>query len=329
MTPFLSPDIPRIGLGCWAIGGAFFEGDTPLGYGALSDADARATIDAAYDAGIRIFDTAAIYGCGASEERLGAALKGRDDALVVTKLGFHFDAANKQVLGVETSPAGLRRELEASLKRLQRDRVDMVLLHLNAMPVDEAAAVFDTFDTLRNEGKLAAFGWSTDFPDSVQAMADRPGFEAIQHAMNVFVDVPSVVAKGAEHGLAAFIRSPLAMGMLSGKYKAGAPLADDDIRANTFDWIAYFKDGKPLPEFVETVDAMRDLLTTGGRSLTQGALCWLLAKAPHLIPIPGARNAEQARQNAGALAFGPLPTDVMDEIETVFKRPPEGPPRER
>ncbi|KAJ54972.1 aldo/keto reductase [Actibacterium mucosum KCTC 23349] len=329
MTPFLSPDIPRIGLGCWAIGGPFFEGDTPLGYGAISQADARATIDAAYDAGIRIFDTAAIYGCGASEERLGAALKGRDDALIVTKLGFHFDAEAKQVLGVEASPDGLRRALEASLKRLQRDRVDMVLLHLNAMPVDEAAMVFDTFDALRDEGKLAAYGWSTDFPDSVSAMAPRDGFQAIQHAMNVFVDVPTITARGAEHGLAAFIRSPLAMGMLSGKYATGQALADDDIRANTFDWIAYFKDGKPLPEFVQAVDALRELLSTGGRSPAQGALCWLLAKAPHLIPIPGARNAEQALQNAAALQFGPLPADVMDEIETVFKRPPEGPARER
>lgn len=329
MSAFLSPDIPRIGLGCWAIGGPFYEGDTPLGYGEVSDADARATIDAAYDAGIRVFDTAAVYGCGTSERRLGAALKGRDDALVVTKLGFHFDETTKQVLGVETSPAGLRRALEGSLQRLQREQVDMVLLHLNSMPVDEAAGVFDTFETLRSEGKVAAFGWSTDFPDSVQAMAGRPGFQAIQHAMNVFVDVPSIVAKGAENGLAAFIRSPLAMGLLGGKYKAGQALATDDIRVNTMEWLDYFKDGKPLPAFIDAIDAMRDLLTTGGRSPAQGALCWLLAKAPHLVPIPGARNADQARQNAGALKFGPLPGDVMDQIEQVFNRPPEGPPRER
>lgn len=75
--------------------------------------------------------------------------------------------------------------------------------------------------------------------------------------------------------------------------------------------------------------AVRELLTVGGRTLTQGALCWLLAKGPMILPIPGAKTTAQAIENAAAVVFGPLPESVMEEIETVLQRPPEGLPRAR
>jgi aryl-alcohol dehydrogenase-like predicted oxidoreductase len=91
----------------------------------------------------------------------------------------------------------------------------------------------------------------------------------------------------------------------------------------------YFKDGRVVPGFAERLDRIRHLLTTGGRSPAQGALAWLWAKSPRTLPIPGFRSVAQVRENAGALEKGPLPEDVMAEIERLVDRPPEGAARAR
>jgi aryl-alcohol dehydrogenase-like predicted oxidoreductase len=147
--------------------------------------------------------------------------------------------------------------------------------------------------------------------------------------MNLFFDAPSQHAVAERHGLQQLIRSPLAMGLLTGKFKAGETVAKDDIRANTFEWLDYFKDGRVSDALIARLEAVRDLLKTGGRTPAQGALGWLLARSPKLIPVPGAKTVAQAEENAAALDFGPLPSDVMDAIERLIDRPPEGPARER
>ncbi|MBO6675645.1 MAG: aldo/keto reductase [Rhizobiales bacterium] len=316
-------------MGCWAIGGPFYAGDDPLGYANADDAQSLAAIEASYETGIRLFDTADVYGAGHSERLLGRALKGRDEVLISTKFGLGFDEVSKQVTGERADTAYVRQALDASRKRLDRDVLDIVFLHLNSLPPHQAAPLFDALETARSDGVINAYGWSTDFPASAEAMADRERFVAVQHAMNVFFDAPSMMAVVDQHSLLSFNRSPLAMGLLTGKFVAGQAMASDDIRQNSFEWMDYFKDGRVAPEFIAMLDTVRELLTVGGRSLAQGALGWLLAKSPNTVPIPGARTAEQATHNAQALALGPLPGPVMDEIEQVLTRPPEGPPRER
>lgn len=319
----------RLGMGCWAIGGPFFAGNDPLGYANADEAQSLAAIEASYEAGIRLFDTADVYGAGHSERLLGKALKGRDEALISTKFGLGFDEASKQVTGERAGTTYVRQALDASRKRLDRDVLDIIFLHLNSLPVHRATPLFDALETARADGIIKAYGWSTDFPESAAAMADREGFIAVQHAMNVFFDAPSMMAVVDQHSLLSFNRSPLAMGLLTGKFVAGQAMAGDDIRQNSFDWMDYFNNGRVAPDFIAMLDSVRELLTVGGRSLAQGALGWLLAKSPNTVPIPGARTAEQATHNAQALALGPLPRPVMDEIEHVLTRPPDGPPRER
>jgi aryl-alcohol dehydrogenase-like predicted oxidoreductase len=319
----------RVGMGCWAIGGPFFAGDDPLGYANTDDAQSLAAIEASYEAGIRLFDTADVYGAGHSERLLGQALKGRDDVVISTKFGIGFDETSKQVTGERTDAAYVEMALDASRKRLDRDVLDLVFLHLNSLPPQVAAPLFDALEDARTRGIISAYGWSTDFPQSARALAKREGFVAVQHAMNVFFDAPSMMDVTRQHGLLSFNRSPLAMGLLTGKFTAGQRMAPDDIRHNSFGWMDYFKDGKVEPSFVAMLEAVRDLLTVGGRSPAQGALGWLLAKSPNTVPIPGARTVEQATHNARALDFSPLPTSVMAEIETVLTRPAEGAPRER
>lgn len=319
----------RLGMGCWAIGGQFFDGETQLGFTGNDDAQSLAAIHAAYDAGVTLFDTAPVYGAGHSERLLGKALKGKSDVTISTKIGLRFDENSRQVLGDDTDPADLATALNASRARLQRDRLDIVFLHLNTLPVAKAEPLFDVLEEQVASGRVGAYGWSSDFPENVQAVARRPGFMLVQHAMNVFFDAPSMMEVVNRFELASFNRSPLAMGLLTGKYNDGETIRPGDVRLNSFHWMDYFKDGRVVPEFLRRIDAVRDLLTVGGRSLAQGALGWLWAKSPATFPIPGARTPHQAIHNAQALEFGALPANVMDEIEQVLQRPPEGEPRER
>ena len=328
MTSDLST-LPRLGIGTWALGGPFFAGEEPLGWGEVPQAQAIATLEAAYEAGVRIFDTAAAYGAGAGERRVGAALHGKDDVFITTKMGLGIDEETKQILGEAIQRGQVSRTVEASRQRLQRDCINLVFLHLNSLEIARAEPVFAELEELRAKGVIAAYGWSTDYPDRATAFADLPGFTAVQHAQNVMVNVPTFAAAVDATDLWRFQRSPLAMGLLSGKYSASTQVATGDIRAGGHDWIDYFVDGKPTPAFLTMLDQVRDLLMSDGRTLTQGALAWAMAQSDRAIPLPGARTIEQAQENAGTLEKGPLSAETLAQIEQVIARPPEGPPRDR
>lgn len=320
---------PRIGMGCWAIGGPFWCGDIAAGYSGADDAESLRTIHAAWDHGMRVFDTSAVYGAGHSERLLGEALAHRGDAVIVSKFGHSIDAATRQLTGPRFDPAYVRWSVEQSLRRLRRGHIDVMLLHLNDLPVEDAEPAFETLEALVAAGVIGSYGWSTDFPASVAAMARRLGFSTVQHAMNLFFDASSMCRVARDHGLSQLIRSPLGMGVLTGKFDDGQSVPAGDVRAGPPDWQGYFDAGRPRTDLARQMAAVRELLTIGGRTLAQGALCWLLAKGPGILPIPGAKSAAQATENAGAMAFGPLPEAVMLEIERLLQRPPEGLPRAR
>jgi len=264
-----------------------------------------------------------------SERLLGETLKDQPDAIIVSKLGTAFDEETRQILHDETSPDEVMPAIERSLRRLKRDCVDVMLLHLNALPIATARPIFEQMELARQTGKLRAYGWSTDFPDSTKAMMDLEGFIGIEHAMNLFVDVPAVQKTVEDGGLVAFLRSPLAMGLLTGKYDETTVMPDTDVRSVNNEKRDYFQDAKPSEVHLRNLSAIREMLQTDGRTLAQGALCWLLAKSPQNLPVPGARTEKQAIENARAAAFGPLPDAVMSEIEALVDRAPEGAPRAR
>lgn len=319
----LDTDLVPLGMGCWPIGGPMFAGAAPLGYANADDDESIRAIHAALASGITLFDTAAVYGAGHAERLLARALEGRPEALVATKIGIAIDEETRQLLGEETDPLAVLPAIDRCLARLRRDRIDILFLHLNDLPVSRAEPLFEAMEQARQMGKVRAYGWSTDLSQSVRAVAGRSGFAAVQHAMNIFIDAPAMQAAVAENQLHAFIRSPLSMGLLSGKYHAASVMPAGDIRATANTVTSYFRDARPNPLFLAQLDAVRELVTTGGRSPAQGALSWLWAKSCHNIPIPGARTAAQMEGLADALAFGPLPGDVMSEIERVLARPVE------
>jgi len=315
-------EVSALGLGCWAIGGPFWAGETPLGWGEVDDNESIRAIHAALDLGINFFDTANVYGAGHSERILGRALAGRRSQVVIaTKFNAVFDEKTRQVIGADASPEGIRRACEDSLRRLNTDYIDLYQFHDNTYPADQAELVRETLEELVKEGKIRFYGWSTDFPDRAEVFAQGPHCTAIQFQLNVLDDNPAVIAICEKYNLAAINRGPLAMGLLTGKYTLQTRVSADDVRGEKSpEWMRYFRDGRPNPEWLAKVEAVREILTSGGRTLAQGALAWLWARSPQNIPIPGFRTVAQVRENAAAMQFGPLTPEQMREIEAILGR---------
>ncbi|MEO0387506.1 MAG: aldo/keto reductase [Pseudomonadota bacterium] len=326
---FLDQTIEPLGMGCWPIGGPMFSGEQSVGYTGTDDAESLRTIHAALDAGITLFDTAAAYGAGHAERLLGQALKHRPEALVVTKIGIAIDEDTKHLLGDDVDPGNVRPAIDRCLARLDRDCVDAVLLHQNGLPVADAEPIFDELERAREAGKIRTYGWSTDFSKSVAAVSGRAGFGVVEHAMNVFLDVPRIQRAVADAGLVALLRSPLAMGLLGGNYDASSVMSPNDIRGAGQAKTPYFDRARPGEAYLKMLGAVRELLMVEGRTLPQGALCWLWARGAANLPIPGARTVAQIEGLAGALRFGPLPNAIMAEVEAVIARAdmPEDLPR--
>ncbi len=319
-------EVSAVGMGCWAIAGPWKLGGAEAGWGVTDDAESTRAIHAAIEAGATFFDTAANYGAGHGERLLGAALKGRRDRVVIaTKVGHKVDEAAKtvDVYGADEASsdvaAHLRADLERSLARLGTDYVDVYLLHVWGLSIDRALQVRDVFEDLVKEGKVRTYGWSTDRLDAIEAFSTKPGCGVLEQELNVFTGSAEIVAYAEKHNLASIDRAPLGMGMLTGKITPQTRFADADVRQKV-EWFAGIKDGRANQRWLDDLAAIRDVLTSNGRTLAQGALAWLWGRSPNTVPIPGFRTVAQAQENARAMEFGPLTADQMAEIDRILGR---------
>jgi aryl-alcohol dehydrogenase-like predicted oxidoreductase len=313
--------VSAVGLGCWAAGGNR-PGEAASGWSGVSDEETIRAIQRGFDLGVNFYDTANVYGNGHSEEILAQALAGkRDQVILATKFTWTFDDVTRESLGPDTSPEGIRKSCEGSLRRLKTDYIDLLQFHYNDYPVEKAEPVRDTLEALVAEGKIRYYGWSTDFPDRARFFAEGPNCTAIQVELNVVDDAPDVLEVCDEFNLAAINRGPLAMGLLTGKYNSNSTLPLDDVRGEQApEWMKYFKDGKPNPEWLSKIEAVREILTSGGRTLAQGAIAWLWGRSDKNIPIPGFKTVAQVEDNAGAMRFGPLTAAQVAEIDSLLGR---------
>lgn len=312
-------EVSALGMGCWAIGGPFLLDGQPDGWGQVDDTDSIRAIQRAMELGVTLFDTADVYGTGHSERVLGRALKGeRDKVVVATKFGYTYDEAKREVTGTNLTPAYIRRACEASLGRLQTDYLDLYQLHVGDVALAEAETIWEALEALQRDGLIRAYGWSTGDPERARAFAAQSGGVALQHPANVLLDASEVFATCAQHDLASLSNSPLAMGLLSGKFTLESRLPGDDVRGGGQPWVAYFHEGKPRQELLDKLASVRDILTSGGRTPVQGALAWLWSRSAQTIPIPGFKTVQQVEENARALHFGPLTADQMQEIDALL-----------
>ncbi|MFC9846215.1 aldo/keto reductase [Streptomyces sp. NPDC060223] len=316
-------EVSALGFGCWAIGGEWASADgQPLGWGKVDDEESVRAVRRALDLGVTFFDTADAYGTGHSERVLARALgKRRADVVVATKWGNVTDEERRIAFGSDDSPAYARHALTASLRRLDTDYIDLYQLHISDADPERAAQLRDTCEEFVSEGLIRAYAWSTDDPERAAVFAAGEHCAAVQHCLNILQDAPELLALCEESDLASINRSPLAMGLLTGKHAPGRALEAGDIRSTPPAWLPGFKESSGAdPDWLARVDALRDILTSNGRTLAQGALAWIWARSPRTVPIPGFRSVAQAEENAGAIAQGPLTAEQLTEVDRILGR---------
>jgi aryl-alcohol dehydrogenase-like predicted oxidoreductase len=312
--------VSALGLGCWAIGGPWTSNGRPAGWGEVDDDESIRAIRRALELGVTLFDTADVYGCGHSERVLGRALAGRrDDVVVVTKVGNVFDEQTRTAGGADVSPTYLRRACDASLRRLDTDRIDVYLIHDGLAGPQSVPAVIDVLEELVAAGKLRWYGSSMSDPAIVRALAEGPHMVAVQHELNVLRGELEALSAAEDLGLASLNRTPLAMGLLSGRYSPDALPAADDVRRNA-PWWDFFDEGA-MDRWVQRIAEARAELTADGRSLVQGALGWIWGRSAATLPLPGFRTVAQVEENVGAAAYGPLPTERVERIREILGEP--------
>ena len=299
-------EVSAMGLGCWAIGGGeMFPG--------IDDSESVRALHAAIEMGVGLLDTCEGYGPEShSETIIGKAIRGRRDNVVLcTKFKPY-----------QKTESDIRKALEGSLNRLGTDYLDLYLCREGGYTPEQRDIYNTTLQALQEEGKIRAYGISSDALPSIE--------HQVKHASPVVCEIPFSIIKRSDealafaetHGLAAMNKSPLGMGMLTGKFNKDTIFVKGDLRGRTgpgFEWLSeYFDNGKPRPDFLTKLEAIREILTSKNRTLLQGALAWLWGRSPVNIPIPGFKNTRQVTENCGALEFGPLLLEQMDEIEKIF-----------
>jgi aryl-alcohol dehydrogenase-like predicted oxidoreductase len=320
-------EVSALGMGCWAIGGPFTFDGKPAGWSQVDDEESLRALRRAFDLGVTLFDTAANYGAGHSERLLGEAFRShRDEVVIATKFGQQVDEEARSVVFYDGSESDsdvasrLRTDLQASLRRLGTDYVDVYQLHVWGLSIDRSLEVREVLEQLVAEGLVRTYGWSTDRADAVRAFSTGPGCGVVQQALSVLDDPdPELLALCDELDLASINRGPLGMGLLTGKFAPTTTFAADDQRSTAV-WHPGFHDGRPTEDWLGKLSAIRDVLTSGGRTLSQGALAWIWGHSGRTIPIPGFKTVAQVEENSGALAFGPMPQSELAEIDRILGR---------
>jgi aryl-alcohol dehydrogenase-like predicted oxidoreductase len=303
-----------VGLGTWQLG---------ADWGSVSEDDALAVLDAAVESGVTFLDTADVYGDGRSEQLIGRFLASRPGhgLTVATKMGRRVDQVPENY-----TLDNFRAWTDRSRANLGTDRLDLVQLHCPPTPVYSADATYDALDTLVAEEAIAAYGVSVETCGEALAAIGRPGVATVQIILNAFRRKPldQVLPAAAAAGVGIIARVPLASGLLSGRYTLDTAFAADDHRTYNrhgaaFDVGETFS-GVDYPAGVRAGAEFAGIVSPGPGTTAQAALRWVIQQPGVTTVIPGARNREQARQNAAAAALPPLAGPVLGQIEALYDR---------
>ena len=314
-------EVSALGMGCWAIGGPWTWDQPgrepyPAGWGTTDDNESIRAVHAALDMGVNFFDTAANYGAGHSEMVLGQALKGkRDKVVIATKFGHIVNEEKKIVYGdPDQIIRNVRSDVENSLRRLQTDYIDVYQLHEGGYDPKLAVELRSVLEELVAAGNIRWYGWSTDIVDSTREFAGGEHCTSIQFRLNAIYDNADMRKVCAEFDLGGINKDPLNKGVLTGKFNSSSKFPENDIRSRA-DFSA--------PEIVKRlklVDDLRDILTSNGRTMAQGALAYIWALDERMVPIPGFKSVKQVQDNAGAMEHGHLTDAQVKEVQEIVAK---------
>ncbi len=309
----LGTAVSEVGFGAWAMGDR---------WGTTSEADARAALHAALDAGITFIDTANMYGNGRSERIIGAVVKerGGERPFVATKAGQE---------GPKTPESYTKENLTAaidnSLINLQTDAIDLLQLHCPPPAVYYMPEVFAALDDIVASGKLRHYGVSVKKVEEGLKAIEFANVASVQIIYNMFRQRPERLffPEANRRGVAIIARLPLASGLLTGKLTKDTAFADDDHRnynreGQSFDVGETFS-GVPYDIGLAAVEELRPLVPEGA-TMAAFALRWILMDGAVTVAIPGARNAPQAKGNAAADNVAPLAPATMAAVRDVYDR---------
>ena len=296
-----SLEVSVVGLGC-------------NNFGWRIDAKASAkVVEAAIASGIDFFDTADRYGNGSSEEFLGRALEGRrDQVIIATKFGMEM---GKDQRGA--SPQYVRQAIEASLRRLRTDRVDLYQLH-QPDPKTPIADTLGALDELVRGGKVREIGCSNFSVEQIREAAKAAKgarFVSVQNEFSLFHREPEkgVLQECEKQGMTFLPYFPLANGLLTGKYRVGKKPPEGSRAAEGFGPKIFTKTN------LEIVDALIEFAETRNHTILELAFAWLLSHKPVASVIAGASKPEQVRANAKAASWR-LSSDDLREIDAIMDR---------
>ncbi len=296
-------NVSALGLGCMGLSYAY--GPAP------ERQDAIALIRAAVERGVTFFDTAEVYGPFTNEELLGEALAPvRDQVVIATKFGFK-DATT--AAGVDSRPESIRAVVEASLKRLRTDRIDLLYQHRvdPAVPIEDVAG---TVKELIREGKVKHFGLSEAGAQTIRRANAVQPVAALQSEYSLWWREPEqeVFPTLEELGIGFVPFSPLGRGFLTGAINDQTKFDSNDFR-NTVP--RFTQEARKANQVL--VDQLADIARRKQATPAQVALAWLLARKPWIVPIPGTTKLHRLEENIGAASLTLTAAD-LEEINTAL-----------
>lgn len=300
--------VSEIGAGCMEFAGNY---NAPV-----PREQAIKTIRTAYENGVTFFDTAEVYGPYTSEEFVGEALAPfRDKVQIATKFGFAIDGT----IALNSRPQHIRKVVEESLKRLRTDHIDLYYQHRvdPAVPIEEVAGAVRE---LIKQGKVLHFGLSEASAKTIRRAHAVQAVAAVQSEYSMWtrnVELNGVLDTCKELGIGFVPWSPVGAGFLTGKIDTTTKFdPKTDFRSGFPRFSTEFlKLNMPLVEWLKAYAAQK------GATPSQVALAWLLAKGPHIVPIPGTRSEAHLLENLGAQRLQLTAADVL-AIDTVLGKYP-------
>ena len=303
--------VSTISFGAWAIGGS---------WGPVDDDASMTALHAAIDAGVNFVDTADVYGDGRSERLVARLRKERREPIAVaTKAGRRLPSQTADGYTREN----LTSWIDRSLRNLETEAIDLLQLHCPPAAVYDRPEVFGVLDDLSSAGKIRHYGVSVETVDEALQAIRYPNVKTVQIIFNAFRLKPAerfFEAAAAKH-VGVIARVPLASGLLTGKLHRGSVFDPGDHRAFNREGQAFDKgetfSGVPYDLALTAIDDVRPLVPDGW-TMTQFALRWILMWDAVSCTIPGARTADQARENAAAADLPAIAPDVMDAVRRIY-----------